>query len=516
MKQFLRKWLPPLPLILPACLSGLLLTGAFPPFALGGLSFIALVPLLAALHKKRWSRGEGFRAGFLLGLVFFFTLLWWIAKLLPWANVTIPWLMTPALIIAVLYLSLYPAFFCLLLVTLGQGRRLAGFFLVPALWVLLELVRSRGEMGFSWGAIGYGLSRHVNFIQTVPWIGLFGLGFVLVVINYIFSLSLGARSRLQRTVPMAVGVVLVAALGLQGWFVTSSYREPENGEKVTLAVVQPNVSLKVKWEPEFRDSTFSLIERLSRVAASAGPDMIIFSETTAPVYIHHEEGVMERMVNLVEEIEIPIYVGFLDARYDGPNGELNIYNSSGVFTPGGKLLKYDKSHLLPFGESLPLSWKFRFIQKINFGQANFQPGRAAPPVRSGAGSFGSLICFESIFPELSRRYVQDGAEYLVNITNDGWFGSTPGPHQHAEMCILRSVETRRYLVRSANSGVSMVVDPLGRIVSELEMDREGMLIEKIERLKGQTFYVRAGEWPVLIVSLLFCIIGVVLARVGRP
>ncbi len=514
MKQFFRKWLPPLPLIIPACLSGVLLTAAFPPIALGGLCFIALVPLLAALHKKSWTRGEGFRAGFLFGLVFFFGLLWWIAKLLPSANVTIPWLMTPALFIAVLYLSLYPAFFCLLLVTLGRGKRLAGFFLVPALWVLLELIRSRGEMGFSWGAIGYGLSRHVNFIQTVPWIGLFGLGFVLVVINYVFSLSLGTRGRLQKAVPMVIGIVMVAALGLQGWFVASNYSPKENGESVTLAIVQPNVSLKVKWEPEFRDSTFSLIERLSRIAANVDPDMIIFPETSAPVYIHHEEGVMDRMVNLTEELAIPIYIGFLDARYDGPKGELNIYNSSGVFTPDNKLLKYDKSHLLPFGEALPLSWKFRFLLDINFGQANFHPGREAPPVKSSAGKFGSLICFESIFPELSRRYVREGADYLVNITNDGWFGSTPGPYQHAEMCILRSVETRRYLVRSANSGVSMVVDPLGRIVGELEMDKEGMLVEQIQRLREQTFYTRTGEWLVVITCLLFCVIGAVLGRLG--
>ncbi|NIM20322.1 MAG: apolipoprotein N-acyltransferase [Candidatus Latescibacteria bacterium] len=512
MKRQLLKWLPPLPLIFPALLSGALLSAAFPPIALGGITFVALIPLIVSLYRKPWTRGEAFRAGFFFGLIFFLLLLWWIVKLLPWANVTIPWLMTPALILLVLYLSLYPAFFCLLLVTIGRGKLAPGFFVAPALWTLLEIIRSRGELGFPWGVIGYGLSRHVNFIQGAAWVGLFGVGFIVVLISFVFSAAFVQREIFRKIVFLAVGAGMVAALGLHGWKVASGFPLEEHAREVSVAVIQPNVSLKIKWDPAFRDSILSLTERLSRIAASANPGLIIFPETSAPVYIHYEKEVKKLLTSLVRDIDTPIYIGFLDARRDWPDKNLNIYNSSGLFTPDGRLEKYDKTHLLPFGEALPLSWKFRFLKKINFGQANFQPGKLAPPIDSRIGSLGPLICFESIFPELSRRYARAGADFFVNITNDGWFGNSPGPYQHAEMCVFRAVENRRYLLRSANTGVSMVVNPVGSVASALEMDREGMLVEKVRAIKGQTFYTRAGEWPVVIASLLLLIIGAVVAR----
>ncbi len=514
MKRLLVRWLPPLPLVFPAALSGVLLSFAFPPVALGGLCFVALVPLIVSLHRKSWTRREVFRAGYLFGLIFFFLLLWWIVKLLPWANVTIPWLMTPSLILIVLYLSLYPAFFSLLLVTLGRRGLAAGFFLAPAIWTLLEIVRSRGELGFPWGVIGYGLARHANFIQGAAWVGLFGIGFIVVLVNFVFSAAINTKSKGRRVFSLAVGLCIVAAMGFHGWKVTGSLMGEESPQDVSVAVIQPNVSLEVKWDPEFRDSTFSLIERLSRIASSAGSRLLVFPETSAPVYIHYEKSARRRITSLANELAIPIYIGFLDARSDGPGGDLNIYNSSGLFTPDGRLKKYDKAHLLPFGESLPLSWKFRFLRKINFGQANFHPGSVQAPISSGVGKFGPLICFESIFPELSRKYVREGAEFLVNITNDGWFGATPGPYQHAEMCLFRAVENHRYFVRSANTGISMVIDPTGHVVNSLEMDREGIVVEKIRRMKGLTFYARHGEWPVVIVSVIFIFIGAVLGKRG--
>ncbi|MFH1756370.1 MAG: apolipoprotein N-acyltransferase [Candidatus Latescibacterota bacterium] len=512
MKLFFIRWLPPFPLVFPAVLSGVLLFAAFEPVALGAASFFALVPLHAALFWKRWTRSEAFRAGFLFGLIFFFLLLWWIVKLLPWANVTIPWLMTPALLILTLYLALYPAFYCLLLVTLSRGKKAAGFLLMPALWILIEIARSRGELAFTWGAVGYGLTRHVNFIQSASWVGLFGIGFIVVLVNALFVLALLSRNKPARIVLLLSGAAIVAAMGLHGWKVVSEYSPGEGERGVVVAVIQPNVSLEVKWKPEFEDSTFLLIDRLAKIAASAGAELIVFPETSAPVYIRHDKGAMSRLQLLSRAVNTPIYIGFLDARRDDPTMDMDVYNSSGLFLPDGSLRMYDKTHLLPFGEALPLSWKWRFLKKINFGQANFQRGNPAPPVESPLGALAPLICFESIFPEISRRFVREGAGLLINITNDGWFGSTPGPLQHAEMGIYRAVENRRYMVRSANSGVSMVVDPMGRVMNSIEVDREGMLIEKVYMANETTFYTRFGEWPVLIVSLLFGIIGIVLGR----
>jgi apolipoprotein N-acyltransferase len=515
MKLFFKRWLPPLPLIIPALLSGVLLFAAFQPIALGAASFFALAPLIFALLRKPYSRAEAFRAGYWFGIVFFLLLMWWILKLLPSAGVTVPGLMTPSLILLTLYLSLYPGFFCLLLVWLSRGKSVAGFFLAPSLWILIEFGRSRGELAFPWGVIGYGLARHAHFIQTASWVGLFGVSFLAVLANAFFGTALLARSKPKRIVLLTLGVLLVAGMGLHGWKKVSEYAPQESDSSVSVALVQPNVSLEVKWKPEFQDSTFRLIDRLARIAASGGAELIVFPETCAPVYIQHEKGAKRTLQFLAADLKTSIFIGFLDARRVDKHMEVDVYNSSGLFTPDGRLLQYNKSHLLPFGEALPFSWKFRSLRKLNFGQSNFMRGDHQPPIDSPVGSLGPLICFESIFPELSRRFVREGAKLLVNITNDGWFGATPGPYQHAEMSIYRAVENRRYLVRSANTGVSMVVDPVGRVINSIEMDKEGMLIEKVALKSSETFYARHGEWTVLIVALLFGVVGILLGRLGE-
>jgi apolipoprotein N-acyltransferase len=210
---------------------------------------------------------------------------------------------------------------------------------------------------------------------------------------------------------------------------------------------------------------------------------------------------------LARSLDAGIFIGFLDGRYDGPKGALNFYNSSGLFHPNGDYAQYDKIHLLPFGEVIPFGWKFRVLQKINFGQANFQPGSDRPPIPSPVGNLAPLICFESTFPDLARRAANRGAGVFVNITNDGWFGNTPGPYQHSDMAILRAVENRRFLVRSGNTGVTMVVDPVGRVARRLQMDTEGFLVGEIYHVDGKTFYTRYGNKTVLLASLAVVLLG---------
>jgi apolipoprotein N-acyltransferase len=168
-------------------------------------------------------------------------------------------------------------------------------------------------------------------------------------------------------------------------------------------------------------------------------------------------------------------------------------------------------HLLPFGEAIPFAWKFRGLRSMDFGQANFQPGPDAEPIPSPIGNLGPLICFESIFSDLSRRLAARGADVFVNITNDGWFGDTPGPYQHNDMAILRTVENRRFLVRSANTGITMVVDPVGRVTRTLGLEREGILVETIHTVDSSTVYTRHGDAPLLAASLLFIVLGVLVA-----
>jgi apolipoprotein N-acyltransferase len=442
-------------------------------------------------------------------MVFFIGHLWWITKLLPASSITLPWLMVPAVVTLALYLSVYPGLTLWLVNKLGRGNALAALFLTPALWAFFEIFRSGSEFGFSWGAIGYSLVALPSLMQGAAWVGVFGLGAFVVLVNLLWANAFISKHSKGKGLFFAAGVVLLAANFIHGKRVISRFDADSAPVHHTVAIAQPNVDLEVKWMRSFRDSTFRLIGRLAREAALAEPELLIFPETSAPVYLPVERRYRFSMTSLVRELDLPIYIGFLDGRYEGPDSLLNVYNSSGLISPDGTLVKYDKMHLLPFGEAVPYAWKFPFLSGMDFGQANFHPGPNVDPIPSPIGGLAPLICFESIFPNGSRRFVQEGADVLVNITNDGWFGDTPGPYQHNDMAILRAVENRRYLLRSANTGVSMVVDPVGRVVAAIGLLQEGLLIAKIRPIEGQTFYTRHGNIPVLLANIVLLAAGIV-------
>jgi apolipoprotein N-acyltransferase len=472
---------------------------------------LALAPIFTAVLRYRPSRKEAFRAGFLMGFAYFVSMLWWIVKLIPSADVTIPWLMTPALIVLVLYLSLYPAFHMLVLAALTRWRLLPFLLAAPATWALFEVARSRGELAFPWGVLGYSLSDHPALLQSADVWGVFGLSFVIVLVNALVAGCVVARGpRAKAWCGLCAGLV-ASAMWLHGEWQLNRTQALE-GRKLRVALAQPNIDLALKWKPEFKDSTFLLIEKQVAQAREAGAEIVIFPETAAPVYIENSPVNKMRLIELARGLETPFYIGFLDHRFDGPDRAINIYNSSGLFRADGSLEKYDKRHLLPFGEALPLGSRYRWIRKIEFGQANFQPGPKRAPLTIEGVSFTPLICFESVFPDLCRDGVREGSELFVNITNDGWFGDTPGPYQHAQMAIVRAVEFRRWLVRSANSGVSMAVMPTGEVVASISLYKEGVLTLDVTLLSKQTFYARHGDLVLVLAALVLLGLATVLAR----
>jgi apolipoprotein N-acyltransferase len=504
--------LPPFPLVIPSILSGALTTLCFPTVALGPVSLLALTPLYAALLRVKPNRGDAYRAGFLFGITCFVGMLWWIVKLIPSADVTIPWLMTPALLLLTLYLSLYPAFHLLVLSYVSRWRSAAFILAAPALWALFEVARARGELAFPWGLLGYTFSDHSSLLQSADVWGVFGLSFLIVLTNALVAAMAVAKGPRLRAAYAAGACALAASLYLYGDAKIERVRSGMAGDTVRVAIAQPNIDLAIKWKPEFRDSSFSQIDRQTRIAGRQGAQLVIFPETCAPMFVERSPDHRGELFRAAMTLGLPIYVGFLDHSYDGPNKTLNIFNSSGLFRSDGELQKYAKRHLLPFGESLPLSSRYRWIRKIEFGQANFHPGPYREPLDAGSVRFTPLICFESVFPELCRDGVRANSELFVNITNDGWFGNTPGPYQHAQMCIARAVEFRRFLVRSANSGVSMVVTPAGEISHEIPLNATGVLTVDVLKLSGLTFYARHGDAPLLIACVLLVAAAFIISR----
>jgi apolipoprotein N-acyltransferase len=505
--------LPPLVPALGAVASGLLLAASFPPLRLGPLSFVALVPVVVCLYRGSYTVRAHYNTGYLFGAAFFAGLMWWVVKLSSAASMTVPWLLAPATLVLVLYLALYPGLFFVLLRWAGRGKMIPAVFLAPALWVLVEKLRGSGEFGFPWGSIGYSLVHEPSMVQGAAVGGILGLGASIVLVNMLVAAGLLARRAKTKILLVALGAGLFAANHFAGREAIDRFDALGAGEPRAVALVQPNVPLEIKWKPEYADSLFRQIVRLTRQAGEQKPDLIVFPETAAPVYMRLSRAHTKTMAALAREIGAGVFVGFLDARYDGPNGSLDIYNSSGMFLPDGSVGQYDKIHLLPFGEAIPFAWKLRFLENINFGQANFLPGPDRPPLASPAGEVGPLICFESAFPDLPRNAARRGADLLVNITNDGWFGQTPGPYQHSDMAILRAVENRRFLARSGNTGVTMIVDPVGRVARRIAMDREEILVGKVRSVEGNTFYTRHGDAPVLVASAVVALAALLLGFV---
>ncbi len=497
-----------------AIASAILWAASFHPLAAGPLIFLAPAPVVAVLWEARASWRVAMRAGYAFGAATFLLLLWWVARLVPSAEVTIPGLMLPAVALLVAYLAVFPALWLAGVAALARWRTVPTLLAVPSMAVAVEWIRASGPLGFPWGAPGYALTTAPRFAQAASLGGVLLVHALVATVAVLLAAAFAHRARGSRAVAFAAAAVaLVGALAAWGGGAMERAMRPDARE-LRVGVVQPDVDLALKWKESFRDSTLRLITRLDLEASAAGAEFVVFPETCAPVYLRDAPDYRARLAGLAMRTGAPVYIGFLDWRRDGPGGEINVYNASGVFRADGSLVTYDKVHLLPFGEALPGSSRWRWLKHIQFGQANFDPGRRRAPLDAGVARFTPLICFESVFADLCRDGVRRGSQLFVNVTNDGWFGRTPGPWQHAYMAVMRSIEFRRWLVRSANTGVSMVVAPDGTVRAERGLFEPAILVEPVRLRDDLTPYARHGDAPVLYGVLLLLLLSGAGARWG--
>jgi apolipoprotein N-acyltransferase len=484
---------------LSAAASGILLSLSFPSAGLWPLVFVALVPLLVLLHEETpGPRAErvtplGVRwAPWITGIIFYALAFWWIVRL-PAAAMTVPWLIYPALLALGLYLGLFTALFGWLVRFIH--RRLGWPILVtaPFAWAVAEWLKSSGEMGCPWANVGYALAREPAWIQMASAIGAPGLSLWVVAVN-----ALVAAAVVSRTWQSRAGWIVVAAalVFVPVWWGSGRLAAAKTVPLARVAILQPNIGSQEKWEHAMQDSVLRRIERMTREAAAARPKpaVILWPETALPFYVRLEPVKLRRLLNLAKEVGVPILAGYPDARLDS-NGDLLTHNAAGLVLPSGSISgQYEKIHLVPFGERIPFQGLFPFLGTFDLGQAEWTAG-TRPVVFSHAGpAFGVLICFESIFPDHTRRFALEGAQYLVNITNDEWFGKTAGPIQHADLAILRSVELGLSLARAANTGVSMIIDPYGRVEARTPLFVEAVLIGDVKAGLEPTLFMRWGDW----------------------
>ena len=490
-----------------AVASGLLLTASFPKLDWGFLAWVAFVPLFYAIRDK--SAPASFKLGFLAGLVHYTTLLYWVSGVMEtYGNLPVVMCVVILFLLAA-YLSLYPSVFAVLVSRLS-ARSPAYLWSAPFLWVMLEYIRAFALSGFPWENLGYSQYRQLQLIQISDIFGIYGLSALIVAVNAVLFEALDAIGR-KRAFPwkptLAVAFAVAGCLLYGTWRIEQIDRVAGAAPKRAVALVQGNIDQSKKWLASFQDETVMRYGRLTLDALETGPHLIVWPETALPFYLLHDEALTKQVVDLVRACKVYFVVGSPSFRRDGR--EILYYNSAYLLGPSGEVLgKYDKAHLVPYGEYVPLGRFFPFLGKLVESVGNFEAGDKGRVLASNGEKLGVLICFEVIFPELARAMVQNGANLLVNITNDAWFGTSSAPYQHLSMAVFRAVENRRAVARAANTGISAFIDPVGRIHDETPLFEEATRTGSLPVMDEKTFYARWGDLFAIgcvLISLIACI-----------
>jgi apolipoprotein N-acyltransferase len=497
--------------LLLAVASGLLLSAAFPALDLAPLAWIGLVPLLLA--GRGLGPGRGFVVGWLGGLVFYLATVYWVAYTIGRYTAVPGPVAVAILVLMAAVLALYHGAF-LAGVRWFAGRRLPALWLAAPLWVTLEWLRGWFLIGFPWAALGYSQHRYHDLIQMAEVTGVYGISALLVFFNAVVAAVITARGPgLRRLVPaLVVLTLLVATLPLLGGWRAATIAERAPAGRLRVALVQGNVEQDQKWDPAYQGETLARYRELTAAAAAERPDLVVWPETATPFFFQEPGPLRESVLALAEDHDVHLLFGSPAYRQD-PRGRLEELNRAYLVSPAGRELgTYDKMQLVPFGEYVPFATVLFFVDRIVHAVGTIAPG-IVPTVFTVPGArFGVLICYEGIFPALSRRFVADGADVLVNVTNDAWYGRTSAPHQHLAQATLRAVENRVPLVRAANTGISAVVDPDGRVRWASPLFEPVWHVDEVAWPGMRTFYTRFGDvfaWGCALASLLAFGYGVV-------
>lgn len=471
------------------------------------LLFVALAPLL--LVGLVASPGRSALVGFVCGLFHHLVLLYWILIVLgrygnlPW------WLSLPALFLLAAYMASFTAAFSFLLSLVAgrhQQRERSAAVLVwaaPVLWVGLDYLKSILLSGFPWMDLGYGLSTQPRLIQAADLGGHHLITFSIVLCNGLVVALLDRRRdfplrlRPQRW-PLALACLFLVGIG---GYSAVRYRVVEPGlagaPQARIAVVQGNIDQALKWSAEAKEATVSKYIRLSRsVLQETDAQLVVWPETALPFYLQRDV-LLGRIVDFTTASNTWLLTGtpfFTLTPQIGADDQVRFYNGAMLIGPSGKIGgQHAKQHLVPFGEYVPLRRYLPFIEPLVVSIGDFSAGTSTAPLVLGPMKLGVLICYESIFPEISRDAVMSGANLLVNLTNDAWYGRSSAPYQSMAMAIFRAVETRRTLIRSANTGISGFVDPLGQVTGQTAIFTEKALAARVPMLEERTVFSRYGH-----------------------
>ncbi len=365
--------------------------------------------------------------------------------------------------------------------------------IAPSLWVVLEYLRSHIFTGFPWELLGYSQFSNLTIVQIADLTGPYGISFIIMFFNTLIYEMIANPWKDRRTYFLksaSVFAVIYLLVYLYGIYALFKYDEISGIYRVS--IIQGNIDQSLKWDKNFRESTINIYERLTMSSLNRDPELIVWPETAAPFFYNIEKEYRDRIENIAKKSGRFLLTGSPSVKMG--NGKPELLNSAFLIDPSGKTIDgYDKIHLVPFGEYVPLQRILFFIKPLVEAAGDFKSGSRYVVFDADGKKFSVVICFEAIFPELCRKFIKAGAEFLINITNDAWFGETSAPYQHLSMVVFRAIENRVFIVRAANTGISAIINPAGRIVTRSELFKEAVLTGEIGMRSGYTIYTRAGD-----------------------
>lgn len=473
-----------------AFLSGALLVACQPPVSLFFLAYIALIPLFFALEKGR--HRQNFLTGFAAGMVCYAGLVYWvIVAMNTYGGISVPLSLFTLLLLA-LYLSLFTGCFTWGISFLDTRFNIPLYLTAPPLWILLEYLRGILLSGFPWSFLAHSQYNFLPIVQIVSITGTYFLSFLIVAVNCLIYYVLS-----KRRFPFAYGTLVVGVLAACLIFGVTRLKDPIPATMST-SIVQGNIRQDLKFDEAHRNGTIRTYCSLT-FHRSRGSDLVVWPETAMP-FIFLNDGASSVVRALPAALSNHLLVGTISRDERG-----RYYNTAYILGSQGEISgSYSKKHLVPFGEFTPLTSYFPFLEKISVAAGDFFPGPSHSPIKTKVGKIGILICYEGVFPYITNETVRNGAEVLVNITNDAWFGKTSAPYQHFAFYVFRAVETDRFVLRAANTGISAVIDPRGRTTARTEIFKEEVLNGRFSLRQGETVYVTYGDYFILFAFLLLC------------
>lgn len=493
-----------------AGLSGLLFPFCFAPYDLGWLAWVVLIPLHLALRSC--TAKQAFWTGWSAGLLMFVGTISWVVTAMHTYGKMPLFLGYAVMLLLAAYLGLYVALYAVLLVKWHAAFPILFALAAPCLWVALELARTYLFTGLPWVLFGYSQYRWLPIIQIADHTGVYGISFLLVLVNVAGAIAVSwiiqrfvrhAQTRFPWPAPSAALILVIAAFIYGTGHVLPGSSPRAQG--IEIALIQPNIDQAQKWDRNRRLEILQQYTALTRRAPSDA-DLIVWPEAATPFLFEEEPAYRAYLQDLVQSRRIPLLFGSPALRYQ-PDGRPYLLNSAYLLSPTGDIAaRYDKRHLVPFGEYIPLRSFLFFLNKLVVGIGDFRAG-TAPSVltlpRSGTDGeapdpsppvhLGVAICFEVIFPNLTRELVMNGADLMVTITNDAWFGRSAAPYQHFSMTVLRAVENRVAYARAANTGISGFIAPDGRILASTPIFTAQTTSGHVPVSASGTFYSRYGD-----------------------